>query len=174
MGGGSLFGQHGVRDLGFSQSFAHQCVRNDGGARIASHFRRLLVGRTVLLLSDNTTVAAYINRRGGTRSSSLDELAARLWQWCRAVEIMPVASVIPGQDNLVADFLSRGRCLASEWALHLEVFDLLLSVWSPLEIDLFASSFNNRLPKYCSRVYEPEAWWCEGLAWCPGWRLLVS
>lgn len=115
------------------------------------HFRRLLVDRTVLLLTDNTTMAAYINRQDGTRSSSLDELAARLWRWCRSVNITPVASYIPGQDNLMADFLPRGKCL------HLEIFDLLLSAWSPLEIDLFASSFNHRLPRYCSRVRDTEA-----------------
>ena len=37
--GGSLFGQHGVGDLGFSRPSAHQCVGNDGGVRVASSFQ---------------------------------------------------------------------------------------------------------------------------------------
>ena len=40
------------------------------------HFRNLLVGRAVLIQTDNVTVAAYINRQGGTHSIPLNALAA--------------------------------------------------------------------------------------------------
>nr|XP_054759272.1 uncharacterized protein LOC129265291 [Lytechinus pictus] len=121
------------------------------------HFRHRLVDRTVLIRTDNKSVAAYINRQGGTRSSSLNALAAELWEWCHRAKIVPVASYIPGSDNLIADFLSRGRCLPSEWSLHPEIFQSIQVHWGPLEIDLFATALNRKLPMFCSRVNETEA-----------------
>lgn len=50
----------------------------------------------------------FINRQGGTRSSNLNDLTARLWRWCWFKDITPVASFIPGQDNLITGVLSRG------------------------------------------------------------------
>ena len=69
-----------------------------------------------------------------------------------------MASHIPGQDNLIADFLSRGRVLPSEWTLHPTVMDQMAREISPLEVDLFTSALNARLPRYCSRVQDPAAW----------------
>ena len=122
------------------------------------HFAHMLRGRTVLVRTDNITVASYINKQGGTHSTSLNALAAELWRWCRQQDIIPVASHIPGQDNLIADFLSRGRILPSEWSLHPAVFARLARTLGPLEVDLFASALNARLPRYCSRVRDPAAW----------------
>ena len=70
----------------------------------------------------------------------------------------PIASYIPGQDNLIADFLSRGRVLPSEWTLHPMVMDQIIRTIGPLQVDLFASTLNARLPKYCSGVQDPAAW----------------
>ena len=121
------------------------------------HFENMIVGRAVQILTDNTTVAAYINKQGGTRSKAMNDLAAKIWRWCRSHQIFPIASYIPGQVNPLADFLSRGQCLPSEWTLNQEVFNHLNSIWAPLEIDLFATSLNHRLPRYCSRVRDREA-----------------
>ncbi|XP_063954936.1 uncharacterized protein LOC135153934 [Lytechinus pictus] len=118
------------------------------------HFRHRLVDRTVLIRTDNKSVAAYINRQGGTRSSSLNALAAELWEWCYHAKIVPIALYIPGSHNLIADFLSRGRCLLSEWSLHPEIFQSIQAHWGPLEIDLFAMALNRKLPTFCSRVNE--------------------
>lgn len=73
---------------------------------VLHHFAIRFVRRSVLILTDNVTVAAYINRQGGTRSAPLDRLAAQLWSWCRQLDITPIASFIPGRENLIADFLS--------------------------------------------------------------------
>ena len=72
--------------------------------------------------------------------------------------MVPVAPYISGEDNLIADFLSRGKWLPREWALLPEVFNRLESVFSSPEIDLFASSLNHRLLHYCSRVWDLVAW----------------
>ena len=127
-------------------------------------FLPLLRHRTVLVRTDNVTVAAYINRQGGTHSTRLNALATQLWKWCRLQGITPVASYIPGQENLVADFLSRGRVLPSEWTLHPDVFRSLIRELGPLKVDLFASALNARLPTYCAKTQDPAAWQIDAFA----------
>ena len=120
--------------------------------------------QAVLIRTDNVTVAAYINKQGGTHSARLNTLAARLWTWCRQKGITPVASYIPGQDNLIADFLSRGRVLPSEWTLHPTMMNRLTRAFGPLTVDLFASALNARLPLYCARTQDPAAWGIDAFA----------
>ena len=122
------------------------------------HFQPLLEGKAVLFQTDNITVASYINKQGGTHSTQLNQLAAQFWDWCHTARITPTAAYLPGQENLVADFLSRGRELPSEWTLHPQVMDRLRQVFPFLQIDLFASSLNFQLPRYCSRSRDPKAW----------------
>ena len=64
------------------------------------HFLPLVRHRTVLIRTDNVTVAAYINKQGGTHSTRLNALAAELWIWCRRRDVIPTASYISGQAGL--------------------------------------------------------------------------
>ena len=121
-------------------------------------FLPLLRGHSVLVRSDNMTVVAYINRQGGTHSVPLCLETLRLLTWCRQETIVLSASHIPGQHNLVADFLSRGKFLPSEWSLHPSVFLQICQVHPLLSVDLFASSLAHLLPRYCARADDPEAW----------------
>ena len=112
----------------------------------------LVAGQSLLIRSDNTTVVSYINFQGGTHSPSLCLLAIELWEWCILRGIYLLAAHIPGKDNLVADFLSRGKFLPSEWTLNPLIFRQICQVIVPQpEIDLFASTLNFQLPKYCAR-----------------------
>ena len=120
--------------------------------------------QAVLIRTDNVTVAAYINKQGGTHSRRLNTIALELWEWCNREGITPVASHIPGQENLIADFLSRGRVLPSEWTLHPTVMRELIRVAGPLSVDLFASALNARLPIYCARTQDPAAWKIDAFA----------
>ena len=95
-------------------------------------------GQSLLVRSDNTTVVSYINYQGGTHSPSLCFLAIELWEWCVQRGIHLSAAHIPGEDNLVADFLSRGKFLPSEWTLNPLIFQRICQVLvSQPEIDLF-------------------------------------
>ncbi|XP_072169475.1 uncharacterized protein [Diadema setosum] len=131
---------------------------------VCRHFHAALVGRTVLIQTDNVTVASYINKQGGTHSISLNALAAHFWRWCRVQVISPVAVYLPRQDFLIADFLSSGRELPSEWMLHPEVFAWLQTTIGPLQVDLFASSLNHQLRLYCTRSRDPEAWMVDAFS----------
>ena len=78
--------------------------------------------QSVMVLSDNTAVCSYINRQGGTRSRSLCQHAVDLLTFCHANQITIQARHIPGRLNVIADGLSRQRCLHTEWTLHPRIF----------------------------------------------------
>ena len=102
----------GVGDFGrlesSRRSASHQCVRTHGSVCFASSLPCSSVRLFGSFLTDNVSVMTFIDRQGGTHSIVLNDLASRLWAWCRAARIFPIASHIPGEENLIADFLSRG------------------------------------------------------------------
>ncbi|KAK7098875.1 hypothetical protein V1264_003095 [Littorina saxatilis] len=122
-------------------------------------FLPLLGGSHVQVHTDNTTVAAYINRQGGTRSQKLSESACRLLVWCSSHNILLSAKYLKGTLNVLADALSRGdKVLHSEWTLSHQALDRLwVQVDKPC-IDLFATRFSTRLPLFVSPFPDPLAW----------------
>ena len=73
-------------------------------------------------------------------------------------------ALIPGEEYFV-DFLSRGWYLPTVWVLNRAVFRPIYRMFSsPLELVLFASVFNFRLPKYCSRCPDALAWKIDALS----------
>lgn len=98
---------------------------------------------------DNSTAVAYINNLGGIKSNNLNELSKQIWFWCRERDIFLSAFHIPGKDNIQADLLSRISNNRTEWSLNQEIFDSLHSKFN-LQIDLFASRFNNKLDRFVS------------------------
>jgi len=123
-----------------------------------------LRGRSVMLLTDNTTVVAYIKNQGGTHSRQLCQLAIEVLQWCAAMPIFLHVRHIPGHLNVLADGLSRRRVFPTEWTLHDDVFALLHQSFPNMEIDLFATRFNHKLPLFVSPVPDPLALAMDGLS----------
>ena len=113
--------------------------------------------KSVLLKTDNSTVVAYINKMGGTKSPILVQLAKDLWQWCIQREIHLKAQHLPGKLNFTADFLSRHLRDRSDWILDMELFSMINRRLGPLEIDLFATRFSTRLPRFVSWRPDPMA-----------------
>ena len=68
----------------------------------------LVVGHSLLIRSDYMTVVSFIIYQGGTHSLSLCRLALDLWEWCLRRRIFLHAAHIPGEEYIVAVFLSRG------------------------------------------------------------------
>jgi len=112
----------------------------------------------VLISSDNTTVVAYINHQGGTKSKSLWEETLLLFNLAIQRKIFLRAVHIPGRLNVIADQLSRkGQVIPTEWSLHPSVTKALFKAWGTPHIDLFATRHNHKLPVFVSPVPDPQA-----------------
>ena len=128
-------------------------------------FRTLVLNKTVLIATDNTTVVAYINKERGMKSGSLCALLWRILSWCTRQQVTLRARHIPSRLNVIADKLSRlGQTIQTEWSLHPEVFQAVCSRWHQPQVDLFATRFNNKLPQFVSPVPDPQAWAVDALS----------
>jgi hypothetical protein len=85
----------------------------------------------ILLSIDNTTAIAYINKKGGTHSQRLSDLALQVWEWALSRKITLQAEHIPGRENEGADRESRGGADPSDWTLHPEVSQGTNHRWAP-------------------------------------------
>ena len=106
---------------------------------------------------DSTTAVAYINRMGGTHSSTLSNITCSLWQWClqRAPGITLSAEHLPGIHNITADAESRTFHSSVEWQLVPSVFRGINTLLGPCQVDLFATRLNHQLPCYISWCPDP-------------------
>ncbi|KAK7103605.1 hypothetical protein V1264_018473 [Littorina saxatilis] len=122
-------------------------------------FLPLATGKHVRLHTDNTTVAAYINRQGGSRSPTLSTRTCQILMWGQQHQITLSAQYLPGKLNVLADSLSRSsRVFHIEWTItHQALQRLWAQVDKPL-VDLFATEFSRRLPVFVSLFSDLEAW----------------
>ena len=128
-------------------------------------FSSFLQGKVVLLCTDNTTVAAYVNKQGGTRVPYLSKRTEFLLLLCQDQNFQLRARHVPGKLNIIADFLSRPHCvLHTEWTLARRVLQPVWQTWHRPMVDLFATKFNNILDLYVSPVPDPEAWAVDALS----------
>ena len=76
-----------------------------------------------LIASDNTSVVAYINKQGGTKSAELCALMWRILTWCHLNNVTLRARHVLGSLNVIADSLSRRNQIQSaEWSLSPQIF----------------------------------------------------
>ena len=110
-------------------------------------------------------MVSYINKHGGMSSGSLCALLWRLLSWCHPRGIILRARHIPGNLNVIADKLFRhNQVIQTEWSLSQQVLTLLCSRWTQPRVDLFATRFNHKLPRFVSLVPDSEAWAVDALS----------
>ena len=109
-----------------------------------------LRGQTVSLFTDNPSALSYLRKEGGTRSSTLNEVAQATLHLCVASDLCLLPQFVPGHLS------RRGQVLGSEWTLHQEVCRNLFRLWQ-VTVDLFATSLNHRLQVYFSPMADPQA-----------------
>ena len=112
---------------------------------------------TIYIQLDSVAAQTYINKKGGTRSPPLSQLAKELWTWCMKKSIILEADHIPGKENTVADSESRVPKDRWDWMLNPELFSLINQRFGPLEVDLFASRISTQLPRFYSWRPDPQA-----------------
>jgi hypothetical protein len=122
-----------------------------------------LIGKVVLIRTDNTTVMSYINKKGGTKAPGLCILTYQMWTWCLKRGISLKAIHIPGTENVLADKLSRVFVDPTSWEIHPRMVNLVFQVLGRPMMDLFASTGNQKLPCFCSRYPEAEAYHTNAL-----------
>ena len=136
------------------------------------HWERVVIGKTILVGSDNSTMVAYINKQGGTVSRSLCMETKEMLIWCHQREIILRARYIPGKLNALADQLSRrGQILHTEWSLCPRIFKHLCNQFTKPRWDLFATKYNKKLEIYASPMpdLESEAVDALSLSWENMW-----
>lgn len=124
----------------------------------------------ILLRVDNTTALAYIRRMGGIQYPELNHLARSIWQWCEKRRIFVDAEYIPSRENVHADRESRSTSIDMEWELADVAFNKISKRWGSPEVDLFASTINTKVKKFCSWRPDPEAWLVD--AFTVNWKNL--
>ena len=120
-------------------------------------FARTASNLHILLRSDNSTVVAYVNHLGGTKSRILSDIVRELWQWCLDRGTTITAQHLPGLENVRADFMSRHLSDRTDWRLNPHLFNLLNQLWGPFTVDLFATRLSRQLPKFYSWRPDPES-----------------
>ena len=101
----------------------------------------------VLIPSDNTSAVVYINKQGDTKSAELCALMWRILTWCHLNKVTLRARHVPGSLRVIADGLSRRNQIQStEWSLSPQIFKQISKLWESPQVDLFATSLNEKLP----------------------------
>jgi uncharacterized membrane protein (UPF0136 family) len=128
-------------------------------------FQAQLKGLRLKVFTDNTTVAAYLNKQGGTVSLNLSLQAEQILLWAAAQGMEISAAYIPGKLNVLADALSRSHLvLQTEWTLAHQALEPVWRCWFKPMVDLFATRFNHRLPLYVSPVPDAQALHVDALS----------
>ncbi len=114
-----------------------------------------IVDTHVLVETDNVTAAAYVNKMGGVVSKRCRVRAVLIWEWLLARNSWATSRYLPGEDNTVADELSRKLTDGMEWQLRPDIFlRIYVEFDSEPQVDLFASPSNSQLPDFYT--FEPN------------------
>ncbi len=103
--GKPTFGHWSKTESGFHIN----CLEMLAVCRACQFFLPDLIGRHVLIRSDNMSVVSYINHQGGVSSKRLFILAERLLEWAQLNLRSLRAAHLPGRLNQGADMLSRSN-----------------------------------------------------------------
>jgi hypothetical protein len=143
--------------------------------------RRNATNTHIRLFTDSITALKFVKKHGGTSSLQLQELAIEIQQLITANNITIDFQHIPGKNNTIADRLSRRARPVYEWKLPKWWFRKIQRRWGRRILDAFAAHHNRQLPRYWSRLPDPQAeaidafaqqWPKKGLFLHPPWKLI--
>ena len=128
-------------------------------------FTPLIRGKVVLILCDNSTAVAHLEKVGGLHSWKLYSLSWLIFSLASKLAITLHVRHIPGSLNVIADRLSRkGQLMQTEWSLHPQVFKSICKTYFTPMIDVFATAENTKLPIYVSPVPDERAYAVDAIS----------
>ncbi|MEL7079596.1 MAG: hypothetical protein AAGM46_27310, partial [Cyanobacteria bacterium J06582_2] len=105
---------------------------------------------------DNMTGVACL-RREGSRSPILNQILKKIFSLQIQRSWHFSVTHLAGVRNVIADSLSRDSTHEGEWTLSWEAFKMVQLEVPDLQVDLFASANNHRLPSYATLDLDPQA-----------------
>ena len=122
------------------------------------HFLPSLIGKSVIVHTDNTSALYNLEKEGGTHSPPLCYIAWDILTLCLSNQIHLQIQQLTGEANVVADKLSRAhKAIPTEWTIHDGVFRAILRELGEPGLNLFATCLNHKLPVYMSPCPDPKA-----------------
>ena len=82
------------------------------------YFKDQYQNQTVLVVTDSSTVVAYINKQEGTHSVEMCALLWKIMTWCHHCHITLKARHIPGCLNVMANLLSQSNQVKNGHYIH--------------------------------------------------------
>ena len=113
---------------------------------------------SIKVYTDNKTAFFAINRQGSSKSIEVTEAVGKVRHCAERKDVTIEMVRVPGKFNVLADSLSRGTVAPGEWEIDEEDFKWILESNPLLEVDLFATPFNAKLPKFVCPFDHPRAW----------------
>ena len=149
--------------------FSEEMTSNQRELTAISHGLRSLAARlnwrhcAVRVRTDNQTAMSYVNRMGG-RTPELSRIAESLHNYCLERNIFLTAEYLPGEDNTIADRLSRIQNDLSNAKLNPTMFDRADRRWGRHTLDGFASMTNAQTVRYVSYRADPGCLYTDFLS----------
>ena len=104
---------------------------------------------TIQILTDSSTAVSAIRKCSSTYYH-IAMLAELVWRRAIHMEWNIQIAHIKGSFNVIADKLSRNTVISTEWSFSQEDFRLIQALNARLQVDLFATSLNNKLRTFIS------------------------
>ena len=118
-------GSWGLESLGMSMNWMELKAIHLTILFFADHLR----GRSVRVLSDNTTALACLRRQGSLASEHLLDLSGQILERCRSLRVCLAPVHIRGVLNVLADKGSRDTAISTEWSLDPRSFWWICDLW---------------------------------------------
>ncbi|XP_066978322.1 uncharacterized protein [Macrobrachium rosenbergii] len=110
----------------------------------------------IRLVLDNAVIVHCLNR-GGSKSGHINQVMIAIFSLARKHCWHLSATHLAGVWNVIADSLSRTTPLESEWSLDKKSFAWIYLQVPGLQLDLFATESNHKLPCYVAPNLDPLA-----------------
>ena len=133
-------------------------------------FQEELEGSRVRVLSDSMTALSCLRKEGSLVSTALGDLTEEICLFLEESDISILPIHLKGKINVLADQGSRRGPIPTEWSLDDNSFLWCCQQLGVPQVDLFATRFNRKIPRYVSPCPDPEAVGWDSLERVTNWN----